>query len=59
MSGVVPASATEVFRNKRRERSSGVLTDRHLGSSIIRIIIPPEGRRIKDKERPTKQARIS
>ena len=25
MSGVVPASATEVFRNERRERSSGVM----------------------------------
>ena len=31
MSGVVPASATEVFRNERRERSSGVMAamDRH------------------------------
>ncbi len=52
MSGVVPASTTEVFRNERRERSSRVMTDRHFDFSIIEMIIPPKEGRSRGENSP-------
>ena len=50
MSWVIPASATEVFRNERRERFVRVKADGHFIFSIIEMIISPKQRHIKKKK---------